>query len=116
MSSKAANPYADSEYLRAAFIEREVLERDFDVVVTTAISLCCSPFCLRIRLEAIDCRSEEEGPPLAAYEATWPSASTMGFTPTLYQALVKLARLVSDSRQDAWNATLRAQKGARPLF
>jgi len=104
MSSKGANPYADSEFLRSAITQKEYTENEYDVVVRTTISLRRSPCVLLVRVEAWEARKSYAENALAAYQAEWPNAGTVGWTATLFQAYVKLDRLVEESRMDAERA------------
>jgi hypothetical protein len=101
MSSKGGNPYGDYEFLRAAMVQKEETERGHDVVVTTTISLRRSPCVLLVRVEAKEARAKDADRPLCSYEVEWPNAGTVGWCATLFQAYVKLDRLVEDSRTDA---------------
>lgn len=112
MSSKPKNAHGDYEYLRSAIKEKEVLEDEHDVLVTATIRLCGSPCSLRIRLEAWD---KDQSPatqaPLCSYEVHWPNAGTLSWPATVFNAYVRLSRLVEDCRRDEWADTLRAQRG-----
>jgi len=101
MSSKPGAANGDYEYLRAAITQKEETERGHDVVVTTAISLRRSPCVLLVRVEAKEARAKAADTSLCSYEVEWPNASTVGWCATLFQAYVKLDRLVEDSRMDA---------------
>jgi hypothetical protein len=100
MSSKNGSGYGDYEYLRAAVTQKEHTEHEFNVVVTAAISLCRSPYVLRVHLEAWAAGQEGAQAPLCSYTVTWPNATTAGWCATLFQAYVKLDRLVEDSSRD----------------
>lgn len=100
MSSKPRSGLGDYEFLRAAIECKEYVEREYDVVVTTAISLRRSPCVLLVRLEAKEARAKSADKALCAYEVEWPNAGTYGWPATLFQAYTKLERLVSDSRLD----------------
>lgn len=112
MSSKPNNAHGDYEYLRSAMLEKENTERELDVLVTTAITLCGSPYGLRVRSEAWDSR-EGSSPqtPLCSVEGRWPNANAISWPSFLFRHQVELGRLVADSRRDLWADTLRAQKG-----
>jgi len=100
MSSKGGSPYADSEFLRAAVTQKEHTENEHEVVVRTTISLRRSPCVLLVRVEAWEARKSLAEKALAAYTVEWPNAGTVGWAATLFQAYVKLDRLVEDSRMD----------------
>lgn len=100
MSSKNGSAYADYEYLRAAVTQKEHTEHEYDVVVVTTITLRSSPFVLVVSIEARTAREGERDDHLALYQTEWPNASTTGWAATLFQAYVKLDRLVEDSRRD----------------
>lgn len=101
MSSKPGGAYADSEFLRAAITQKEHTENEHSVVVRTTISLRRSPCVLLVRVEAWEARKSYSETALAAYTVEWPNAGTVGWTATLFQAYVKLDRLVEDSRRDS---------------
>lgn len=104
MSRKDSNPYADYEFLRSATTQKEYTEHEHDVVVRTAIALCRSPCVVVVRVEAYEARKGEAERLLAGYTCEWPNATTTGWTATLFQAYVKLDRLVEESRQEAERA------------
>lgn len=109
MSSKQSNAYADSEYLRAAIIQKEQTEHEWNVVVRTTISMRRHPSVLVIRIEAFEKDTGPAEKPLAAYEVLWPNSYTMGLTATLLQAHGKLDCLVQETRTlDEW---FKAQGG-----
>ena len=101
MSSKPKAAHGDYEYLRAAIEQKEYTEREHDVVVTTTISLRRSPCVLLVRLEAQEGRAKAADAKLCSYEVEWPNAGTYTWAATLFQAYVRLDRLVEDSRCDA---------------
>lgn len=101
MSSKPGGAYADSEFLRAAITQKEHTEHEHEVVVRTTISLRRSPCVLLVRVEAWEARKSYTEIALCSYTVEWPNAGTVGWTATLFQAYVKLDRLVEDSRMDA---------------
>lgn len=100
MSSKGNNPYADSEFLRAAVTQKEHTESEHSVVVDTVISLRRSPCVLVVRVSARSKLAQEADRELCSYTVEWPNAGTVSWTATLFQAYVKLDRLVEDSRMD----------------
>jgi len=100
MSSKTAGAYGDYEYLRAAITQKESTEDEYGVVVTSAINLCRSPYVLLVRLEAWTKGEDTAQTALCSYEVTWPNATVAGWCATLFQAYVKLDRLVEDSKRD----------------
>jgi hypothetical protein len=113
MSSKPKNVHGDHEYLRSLNIERGICEDEYDVVVTTTISLRDSPYRLRVRIEAWDWSTEEEPQaPLCSYEADWPNAQAISWCAFLFNSMVKLARLVEDSKRYQWYDSLRAQQAS----
>jgi hypothetical protein len=110
MSSKAKNPYADSEFLRASLVETKELMAAHNVLVSRSLTLAEKPYSIVLRLEAYDEMSSVLDKPLCSFQAHWPNAREQTFTAFLFTSHVMLARLVEDSRRDAWNQTLRAQK------
>jgi hypothetical protein len=112
MSSKPGAAHSDYEYLRSAMLEKENTESEHDVLVTTAITLCGSPYGLRVRSEAWDSRARESAQaPLCSIEGRWPNAQAISWPAFLFRHQVDMGRLVADSRRDLWADTLRAQKG-----
>lgn len=101
MSRQTSGPYADSEFLRAAVAQKEHTENEHECVVRTTISLRRSPCVLLVRVEAWETRKSYSEKALASYVVEWPNAGTVGWTATLFQAYVKLDRLVEDGRMDA---------------
>lgn len=100
MSSKPGGAYADSEFLRAAITQKEHTESEHAVLVVTTITLRRSPCVLVVSVEAFEARKGEREDHIALYQVEWPNAGTVGWTATLFQAYVKLDRLVEDSRRD----------------
>lgn len=100
MSRKNGYGHGDVEYLRAAITQKEHTENEHDVVVVATIGVCRSPYVLSVRLEAWTKGEEAAQASLCSYETTWPNASTTGWCATLFQAYVKLDRLVEDSMRD----------------
>jgi len=111
MSTKSKNPFADTEYVRAARIEREECCKTFSVAVFQHICTSTRPDRIIIRLEAFrltECYTNERA--FAAYETEWPNVQGTAFSATLFNASVKLTRLVEDSLRDLWADSLRAQE------
>jgi|SRR5689334_2021882 hypothetical protein len=112
MSTKNGSAHSDYEYLRSAMLEKENTEYEHDVLVTTTITLCGSPYSLRVRSEAWDSRAGESAQaPLCSEEGRWPNAQSISWPAYIFRHYVSLGRLVADSRRDLWADTLRAQKG-----
>ena len=112
MSRQKVYGAADHEFIVSAMREREAMCDGYDVLATTTIGLCKRPGVLRIRCEAWDKNEEEAEFPLAAYEVEWPNAYTLGFTATLFNAQVRLTRLVADSRAgEVWANERQARGG-----
>jgi hypothetical protein len=97
MSNYPKAKHSDHEMIAAACVEAKEIERVYDVVVTSTVSMSRRLGVLCIRCEAREKSEEGQGPRLAAYEVEWPNAYTMGFTQTLFQAHVKLHQTISDT-------------------
>jgi hypothetical protein len=112
MSSKPNGVHSDYEYLRSAMQEKESIQDEHLVLVTTTIGLRGSPYCLCVRSEAWSLEGEgEPQAPLCSSEGFWPNAQAVSWPAFLFRHMVGLGRLVADSRRDMWADSLRAQKG-----
>lgn len=110
MSQKVKNPYADTEFIRAYQESVEALGKDLGVRVVTLISAGAVKGQLMVRLDAHEDEEEEPERPLCSYVGYWPNSGTAGFTAFLFQAAVKLERLVTDSRGDFGGQKARPHK------
>jgi len=110
MSRKSANPFADTEMLRAYHIERRELEATFDVDVVSEITTACRPDRILIKQKAY---ARGTGPepqaPLCSYTIEWPNAELMSMPAALFRSAVMLSRLVSDSTADMAREFLRTR-------
>lgn len=98
MSSKPKAAHGDYEYLRAAIEQKEWTEREHSVVVAATISLRRSPCVLLIHLEGKEGVKGRADTHICSYEVEWPNAGTYSFPATLFQAYVKLDRMVEEYR------------------
>jgi len=110
VSKKAANPYADTEFVRSFHVERRECEAAYGVSIVTSITTAVRPDRVQIRHEAYDTTSPRgEVKPMCSYVMDWPNESAMSFSAALFRSAVSLTRLVQDSCADLWRDTLRAQ-------
>ena len=98
MSSKPKNGMGDYEMLRAAIEQKEWCEREYNVVVRTTISLRSRPCVLVVSVEAQEGRPALAQSHICSYEVEWPNAGTSSWPATLFQAYVKLDRMVEEFR------------------
>lgn len=103
MRSKGSSAMSDHEMIRAFHVEQRECELAHDVAWRTVIQPDDQRSVLTIRLEAYEVgRIGEREVPLAVYATSWPNAQVYSFTACLFNAAVKLTRLVEDTRADAW--------------
>ena len=88
----------DYEMLRAAVEQKEWTENEHSVVVATTITLRRSPCVLLVHIEAQETRAGLKGAHICSYEVEWPNAGTYSWPATLFQAYVKLDRMVEEHR------------------
>lgn len=100
MSSKPKQAHGDYEYLRAAITQKEHTENEHGLVVTTAISLRSSPCVLGVRVEAWTMGEQVAQASICSWEGSWPNAQVVSWPAFLFQAYVKLDRLVEDCVTD----------------
>lgn len=105
---KLGTAHGDYEYLRSAQIERAEMQNEHGVVVMTAISLVARIGVVSIELSAYDINYDFGDNPLAVYRVEWPNATTMSFTATVFNGMVRLHALVNDSRLSDFMASSRA--------
>jgi hypothetical protein len=99
---------SDYEFIRAAQIEKRETETSHDVHVRLDIGLDARRSVVVLRAVAYEVDIPPGEKQLAAYQHEWPSAKAETFGAALFQTLVRLTRLVEDSRRD--EETRRAQR------
>lgn len=96
---------SDHEFIRAFQIEQRECEMSHDVAWRTIIVPDDRLGVLNIRLEAFEVGIPGAfEKPLCSYQTSWPNVQVMSFTSCLFNAAVRLTRLVEDSRRDLWNS------------
>jgi hypothetical protein len=98
MSSKPKAAHGDYEYLRAAIEQKEWTENEYGVVAVTTITLRRSPCVLVISIEGREAREGQRDDHICLYQVEWPNAGTYSFPATLFQAFVKVDRMVEEYR------------------
>jgi hypothetical protein len=105
MRSKSSSSMSDHEMIRAFHVEQRECELAHDVGWRTTITPDDRRSVLTIRLEAWEVGDPySSGVPLAAFETSWPNAQVYSLTACLFNAAVKLTRLVEDSKRDRFMA------------
>lgn len=102
MASSRHARMSDYEFIRAAQIEQRECEKAHDVAWKVSIGLDEQRSVLNIRLEARQIAPNGLDEQLSAYSTQWPNAQVQTFPACLFQAAVRLTRLVEDSRRDEW--------------
>jgi hypothetical protein len=101
MQRKNGSVMSDHEMIRAYHREQRDCELNHDVGWITKCWPDDKRSVINIRLEAWEVGDPyAEGAPLAAFETSWPNAQVYSFTACLFNAAVKLTRLVEDSLRD----------------
>lgn len=100
MALRGKSGQSDWEFIRAAQIEKREVERSHDVAVKLDIGLDARRSVVVLRAVAYEVDVPGEDRQLAAYTHEWPSAKVETFGAAVFQALVRLTRLVEDSRRD----------------
>jgi len=101
MSIRRGSAMSDHEMIKAFHIEQRDCELNHDVAWVTKCSPDDRRSVLNIRLEAWEVGDPyRTGQPLCAFETSWPNAQVYSFTACLFNAAVKLTRLVEDSLSD----------------
>lgn len=105
MRKPLGNGMGDHEMIRAFHVEQRECELAHDVVWSTVIQPNDTRSVLDITLRAYEVgRIGEPEQPLCTYRTSWPNAQVYSFTACLFNAAVKLTRLVEDSKADEWKA------------
>lgn len=97
MGTKIKGGASDHEFLRAARVEKLECERNHNVTVSCVLWVDDTRSVLNVSVSAYKRGAEAESPPLCRYEVSWPNCYVQSFTACLFQAHVKLHRLVEDS-------------------
>lgn len=99
MALKRGSTMIDWEFLRAAQLEARELEREYNVKVTSAVTLASPRSVIELRTTAWETGEDGQPRQLASYTREWPSAQVEAFGAAVFQAFVQLTRLVQDSRR-----------------
>lgn len=105
--TRLAGGMGDYEYLRAAQLEKVELQTEHDVLVSTMLGLNGRVGVISFEFAAYDNEAGPQSKPLATYRTEWPNVTTMSFAATVFNAMVRLHGLVSDSRLSEFMAATR---------
>jgi hypothetical protein len=100
MAIRGASRMSDWEFIRAAQVEKREMEGAHDVSVKLEMGLDSRRSVVVLRATAYEVDIPGADRQLAAYQHEWPSAKVETFGAALFQTLVRLTRLVEDSRRD----------------
>lgn len=100
MALRMGGAQSDWEFIRAAQVEKRETEACYDVSVRLDIGLDARRSVVVLRAVAYEVDIPPGERQLAAYTHEWPSAKVETFGAALFQTLVRLTRLVQDSRND----------------
>lgn len=90
----------DWEFLRAAHVEQRETERCHNVAITIELAFQTPRSVVAVRTVAYEVAENGSQSQLCAYSHEWPSSKIETFGAAVFQALVRLTRLVEDSRRD----------------
>jgi hypothetical protein len=91
---------SDWEFIRAARIEQRECEQAHDVAWGVSLRMDNERSVINISMSAWEVGPDLVDRRLAYYETSWPNANVQTFPCCLFQAAVRLTRLVEDSRRD----------------
>lgn len=100
MALRGSSSRSDWEFIRAAQVEKREMEQAHDVAVKLEMGLDARRSIVVLRAVAYEVDIPGADKQLAAYQHEWPSAKVETFGAALFQTLVRLTRLVEDSRRD----------------
>lgn len=100
MGYKVNRMGGDWEFLRAAHVEQRETERCHNVAITIELAFQTPRSVVAVRTIAYEVAENGAQSQLCAYSHEWPSAKVETFGAAIFQALVRLTRLVEDSRRD----------------
>lgn len=100
MALKRSNSNSDWEFIRAAQVEKRETEASHDVSIRLDIGLDSRRSVVVLHAAAYEVDIPGADKQLAAYTREWPSAQAETFGASVFQTLVRLTRLVEDSRRD----------------
>lgn len=100
MAMRGKGGQSDWEFIRAAQIEKRETEASHDVSIKLEMGLDSRRSVVVLRAVAFEVDIPGADRQLAAYQHEWPSAKVETFGAALFQTLVRLTRLVEDSRRD----------------
>lgn len=100
MKGRANGARSDWEFIRAAQIERRECQTAHNVHIELELGLDEVRSVILITAIAYEVAEMGQQVVLAKYATTWPNAQVQTFTACLFQAAVRLTRLVEDSRRD----------------
>jgi len=100
MSRKMGSSMSDWEFIRATQVERRECQSNYGVAWKIDLGLEEGRSVIYLRMTAYEIGSIGEDVQLAKYETSWPNAQVQTFPACLFQAAVRLTRLVEDSRRD----------------
>lgn len=100
MTNRSKGAHSDWEFIRAAQIEKRETEAGHDVCIRLDIGLDARRSVVVLRATAYEVDIPPGEKALAAYQHEWPSAKVETFGAAVFQTLVRLTRLVEDSRRD----------------
>lgn len=108
MKGRSNGAHSDWEFIRAAQIERRECQQAHDVSIKLELGLDEVRSVILISAVAYEVAEMGQQVVLAKYVTSWPNAHVQTFTACLFQAAVKLTRLVEDCRRD--EALIGAQR------
>jgi hypothetical protein len=100
MSLRGGSARSDWEFIRAAQVEKREAETSYDVSVKLDIGLDSRRSVVVLRAVAYEVDIPGADKQLCAYSHEWPSAKVETFGAAIFQALVRLTRLIEDGRRD----------------
>lgn len=100
MAIRGGNGRSDWEFIRAAQVEKREAETSHDVSIKLDIGLDSRRSIVVLRATAYEVDIPPGEKRLAAYSHEWPSAKVETFGAAIFQTLVRLTRLIEDSRRD----------------
>lgn len=100
MGSRLKAGMGDWEFIRATQIERRECQAAHDCAWKVELGIEETRSVVVIRIVAYEVAADGAQKQFAAYETVWPNGQVQTFPACLFQAAVRLTRLVEDSRRD----------------
>lgn len=100
MKGRSNGRLSDWEFIRATQVECRECQSAHDVAIKLELGLDAVRSVILISAVAYEVAPLGQQVVLAKYTCSWPNAHVQTFTACLFQAAVKLNRLVEDSRRD----------------